>query len=144
MYFFKIMDWYTAVVSLFFVAIAEIVAISWCYGKYFINTDIISATLSWEWARPISLNIYLPNGSPHLFAITTKFNSTKHILYFCHINYAEIRPHSFSHIYFPNGSPHLFCLPNLSSQISPYPQILPHISYNYMAAYQLGAVWLSG
>lgn len=36
MYFFQIMDWYTAVISLFFVAMGEAVAVCWVYGKHVI------------------------------------------------------------------------------------------------------------
>ncbi|XP_041456144.1 sodium- and chloride-dependent GABA transporter ine-like isoform X1 [Lytechinus variegatus] len=47
MYFFQIMDWYTAVISLFFVAIAEAIAVCWVYGGNRLAKNIEAMTGSY-------------------------------------------------------------------------------------------------
>ncbi|XP_071502065.1 sodium- and chloride-dependent GABA transporter ine-like [Diadema antillarum] len=47
MYFFQIMDWYTAIVSLFFIAIAEAVAVCWLYGGNRLARNIEAMTGSY-------------------------------------------------------------------------------------------------
>ncbi|XP_054749060.2 sodium- and chloride-dependent GABA transporter ine-like isoform X1 [Lytechinus pictus] len=47
MYFFQIMDWYTAVISLFFVAIGEAIAVCWVYGGNRLAKNIEAMTGSY-------------------------------------------------------------------------------------------------
>ncbi|XP_033117695.1 sodium- and chloride-dependent GABA transporter ine-like [Anneissia japonica] len=46
MYYFQIIDWYVSVVSIFFIAIGEVVAVSWLYGAGRLRRNVEEMTSS--------------------------------------------------------------------------------------------------